>query len=39
MKSDQNKDKISQIMNDSERVRTIIQAAINAALLNAQASW
>lgn len=29
----QNEDRISQIMNDSERVRQIIQSAINDALL------
>jgi hypothetical protein len=33
MKSRKNKDHISEIMNDPERVRLIIQSAINDALL------
>ena len=33
MKPQQNKDRISEIMNDSEEVRLIIQSGINDALL------
>ncbi len=33
MKPEEHKDRISEIMNDPERVRIIIQSAINAALL------
>jgi hypothetical protein len=33
MKPQENKDRISQIMNDSKKVRDIIQLGINAALL------
>lgn len=33
MKPEKHKDRISEIMNDPERVRVIIQSAINAALL------
>lgn len=33
MKSQKNEDRISEIMNDPERVRLIIQSAINDALL------
>jgi hypothetical protein len=33
MKAQKNEDKISQIMNDSEMVRKIIQSGINDALL------
>jgi len=33
MKTQKNEDKISQMMNDSEKVRKIIQSGINDALL------
>lgn len=33
MKSQKNEDRISQIMNDPQRIRKVIQTAINEALL------